>query len=68
MKTLIAFIIGATILIGANSCLVVQEPQHDNGKHRGWYKNPHNPHNPQHTTNTTVIIHEDEKGKGKHGH
>ena len=21
---------------------------HDNGQHRGWYKNPHNPHNPDH--------------------
>lgn len=41
----------------------------DNGKHKGWYKNPHNPHNPAHGGNTTVVVveqnHVNEHGPGK---
>jgi hypothetical protein len=32
------------LLCSFSSCLVVTKT--DNGKHKGWYKNPHNPHNP----------------------
>ncbi|MFL5765567.1 MAG: hypothetical protein ACJ77K_16600 [Bacteroidia bacterium] len=31
-------------ICGISSCVVVSKT--DNGKHKGWYKNPHNPHNP----------------------
>jgi hypothetical protein len=31
----------------ASSCVVIQK---DNGRHKGWYKNPNNPHHPA-TTN-----------------
>lgn len=38
----------------------------DNGKHKGWYKNPNNPHHPAHNSNkngnTTVIINNSNKG------
>ena len=47
MKTLFAFLVSAS-LIGASSCVIIA-PKHDNGKHKGWYKNPNNPHNPAHT-------------------
>lgn len=30
-------------LFNTTSCLVVK---HDNGKHKGWYKNSNNPHHP----------------------
>jgi hypothetical protein len=30
-------------LLGQTSCIMLK---HDNGKHKGWYKNPNNPHNP----------------------
>jgi hypothetical protein len=43
----------------------------DNGKHKGWYKNPNNPHNPAHGSNTTVVVvekhNEHENGQGN-GH
>jgi hypothetical protein len=35
---------------GLSACVVVEK--HDNGNHRGWYKNPQNPHNPQSTKQT----------------
>ncbi|MES2733108.1 MAG: hypothetical protein V4714_15275 [Bacteroidota bacterium] len=38
----------------------------DNGKHKGWYKNPHNPHHPSNNT-TTVVVVENDNGHG-HGH
>lgn len=42
-----------------SSCIVV--PAGNNGRHRGWYKNPNNPHNPA-STNPG-------KGNGNgHGH
>lgn len=49
MKILFALLISFS-LIGASSCVIVG-PKHDNGKHKGWFKNPNNPHNPAHTTN-----------------
>jgi hypothetical protein len=46
------------LLIGLTSCAVFVtrndgkrvSDTRDNGKHKGWFKNPNNPHNP-HTTN-----------------
>ena len=42
---------------------VVVHQKKDNGKHKGWYKNPNNPHHPASTKNhskgkggTTVIV------------
>ncbi|MDQ3109119.1 MAG: hypothetical protein M3R17_04415 [Bacteroidota bacterium] len=35
-------------LISANSC-TVRTYKKDNGKHKGWYKNPNNPHHPNST-------------------
>jgi len=35
-------------MLNLSSCVVYVKK--DNGKHKGWYKNPNNPHNPQ-TTN-----------------
>jgi hypothetical protein len=47
----VSFIIVAAILVSlfaftSASCMVKK----DNGKHKGWYKNPKNPHHPA-TTN-----------------
>jgi len=28
----------------------------DNGKHKGWYKNPNNPHHPSHNRGGTVVV------------
>lgn len=48
MKKLISLF---ACIVFLNSCAVVissriPAPAHDNGKHKGWYKNRHNPHNP----------------------
>jgi hypothetical protein len=39
-----------SIFFAANisSCTVTYTRHHDNGKHKGWFKNPKNPHNPAH--------------------
>ncbi len=37
------------LLIFASSCATIQTVSHDQGKHKGWYKNPNNPHNPNTT-------------------
>lgn len=47
-------IIAASILftvssLSYTSCVVVHEHRHDNGKHKGWYKNSNNPHHPNST-------------------
>jgi len=55
MKRIIALLLPASILLG--SCVVVTPVKHDNGKHKGWYKNPKNPHHPAHGAT--------EKGKSK---
>lgn len=57
--------------------VVVKKGSHDNGLHKGWYKNSNNPHhprttNPGHTKhkgkgNTTTIIVKEQHGKGKKG-
>ncbi len=54
--------------------VVVVQPKKDNGKHKGWYKNPKNPHHPAHARNsggghnTTVIINNsNSKGKPSNG-
>ncbi|WP_347158351.1 hypothetical protein [Pontibacter chitinilyticus] len=45
---------------------------HDNGLHKGWYKNPNNPHHPNHskakgqrTSNGTKQESSKKQGKGK---
>jgi hypothetical protein len=38
------------LLFSTTSCVVVHK--HDNGKHKGWYKNPKNPHHPSNTKTT----------------
>jgi hypothetical protein len=37
------------LIFGGSSCVVIAPRKHDNGKHKGWYKNPNNPHNPAST-------------------
>lgn len=46
VKTFAALTFGIVILFGT-SCVVVEK--HDNGKHKGWYKNSNNPHHPNST-------------------
>lgn len=36
----------SVLFISASSCATVQSVSHDQGKHKGWYKNPNNPHHP----------------------
>ena len=51
MKTFRTFVILALcigLLFNTTSCVVLVTK--DNGKHKGWFKNPHNPHHP-HSTN-----------------
>lgn len=38
-------------LISSCARVVVVQGKHDNGKHKGWYKNENNPHNPMHAGN-----------------
>jgi len=40
--TVILVLIGFMFFCSINSCIVVT--QKDNGKHKGWNKNPNNPH------------------------
>jgi len=53
MLILIVFIVG--LLISSASCVVLVKE--DNGRHRGWFKNPKNPHN--------VFYSEPQKGKSR---
>ena len=43
-------ILSLAVLSGCTEVILVPHrtpaPAHDNGKHKGWYKNRHNPHNP----------------------
>ena len=57
LKTFAVVALCAGILFGASSCVVLVKK--DNGKHKGWFKNPNNPHHP-HSTNPAG------KSKGKH--
>jgi hypothetical protein len=36
----------------------------DNGKHKGWYKNPNNPHHPSHNRGSTVVVVNQNNGNG----
>lgn len=40
-----ALIIGVVFMFSTTSCFVLVSK--DNGKHKGWYKNPNNPHHPK---------------------
>jgi len=46
-KTIAILIMLATFLFSNSSCVVFYKK--DNGKHKGWFKNPKNPHNPTST-------------------
>lgn len=55
-NTILIIALSFFFVINITSCFVVYEK--DNGKHKGWYKNPNNPHHPN-STNPG-------KAKGKH--
>jgi hypothetical protein len=57
----IAILIFPALLISQTSCIVFYKK--DNGKHKGWYKNPNNPHH-QNSTNPGKSK-GNSKGKGK---
>lgn len=61
-KSIAVLALFAGLAGGSASCVVIKK---DNGKHKGWYKNPNNPHHP----NTTNPGHTKEspapKGPGK---
>ncbi len=42
-----AFILFIMFFLSQTSCVTYQKK--DNGKHKGWYKNPNNPHHPNST-------------------
>ncbi|WP_242916255.1 hypothetical protein [Pontibacter liquoris] len=56
---------GRVIVLEDRKQVRVENGRHDNGKHKGWYKNPNNPHHPSHNKgkgqNTTVIIHNEDQ-------
>lgn len=43
-KVIMTMILNVSLCLGMMSCIVVHK--HDNGKHKGWFKNPNNPHHP----------------------
>lgn len=43
MRKLITFVLALLVSFAVVSCVTTR---HDNGKHKGWYKNPNNPHHP----------------------
>ncbi|WP_439880292.1 hypothetical protein ACSX1A_14140 [Pontibacter sp. MBLB2868] len=53
---------GKIIIIDGKQVRIANS-RHDNGLHKGWYKNPNNPHHP-HTTNPGHTKHK-KKGNGK---
>ena len=67
MAGLVTACVKRTVVVQKNTTVVKK----DNGKHKGWYKNPNNPHNPAHGGNTTVVVveqnneHGNGHGKGK---
>jgi hypothetical protein len=63
MKSLkaISLMFLTVILFNLTSCLVLT-PASNNGKHKGWYKNPNNPHHPNSTNPGTP------NGKAQHPH
>lgn len=64
IKTLAILIVCIGLLFSASSCTIVYFKK-DNGKHRGWYKNPNNPHNPRHQNHPNESHPEKQKGKSK---
>lgn len=56
MKYLFTTLLLAGLLV-SSSC-TIHHVHHDNGKHKGWYKNKKNPHNPNSTKS---------KAKGNNG-
>jgi hypothetical protein len=46
-KTIATLLLCMGLLFSSTSCVVLVKK--DNGKHKGWYKNPNNPHNPYST-------------------
>ncbi|MFA5819022.1 MAG: hypothetical protein WC854_07060 [Bacteroidales bacterium] len=46
-KTIATLLLCLVLLFGATSCVVLVKK--DNGRHKGWYKNPNNPHHPYST-------------------
>lgn len=62
LKAMIMVLMCTLTMVGASSCLV--SVSKDNGRHNGWYKNPHNPHNPNHENNPAP----NPQGKSKEKH
>ncbi len=60
MKKILMLLLPLGLLMGSGSCVVVK---HDNGKHKGWYKNRHNPHHP--ASDNPGNANQKGKGKGK---
>jgi hypothetical protein len=56
---ILAILMCCGILLNTTSCVTVRK---DNGKHKGWFKNPNNPHNPAHTSKAAA---KPAKAKGK---
>ena len=50
MKKIHFLITALCINLAMSSCKIAELPEakHDQGKHKGWYKNPKNPHHPAH--------------------
>jgi hypothetical protein len=50
MKILNPLVLIIILLTGCDSAVILTSTntKHDNGNHKGWYKNPNNPHNPAH--------------------
>jgi hypothetical protein len=61
-KQIAVLVLCMGLLIGATSCVVLVKE--DNGRHKGWFKNPRNRHNPRHT----VYINNLDAGQGKGNH
>jgi hypothetical protein len=62
---LLFLLLGFSIMTVANSCVLLVGPEHDNGKHKGWYKNPNNPHNPEHHEENGGPGHGNQKGNAQ---
>lgn len=49
IKTLVLLTVSLSLLASSCTVHVRHKHGHDNGKHKGWYKNPNNPHHPKST-------------------
>lgn len=68
MRPALIILAASALLLSLNlsSCVVVQpHERHDNGLHKGWYKNPNNPHNPANGSTQKAATGNNGKGKGK---